>query len=197
MSQRDPDDRTDAGIDAASDSDESDSQDAEDPPAAAAASFDMDDIELVLVLGAGGFGVVWLVTRKGHKGFFALKMVRKVSIEEEAQTAREKHILSLLKGVSSAVQLLGSVDDGERDYMLFELAPGGDLTSIINFGYWKWRIPGLGRRCPGIRMRALKVYAAMLVVAVRQMHELNVVHRDIKPDNIIVAANGCVSFAPY
>ena len=71
-----------------------------------------------------------------------------------------------------------SLDDKSRPYMVMELLEGQTLRQILNTS------SGSGRR--GGR------YRRQLCDALQHMHEQNVVHRDMKPENIMICDDGRV-----
>src|SRR5262249_16061534 len=72
----------------------------------------------------------------------------------------------------------GNGDNGERDWaLIMELWPGGDLSSHIKK---QWPLSG----------GSTLSIAAGLAAGLAAMHDGNMIHRDIKPDNILIAADG-------
>ena len=158
----------------------------------AAPGLDLNDLELIQVLGCGTYAIVWLVTRAGHKGNFALKALR--STGSEAAIRHEVDVLDRLNGVSSVTQLLGKTEDEGNSCLLLPLGRVSMMSRIEAGHFPRLRIPGLWRRHrPGLRMNEIKFYAATLILALRDIHGRNIVHRDLKSENILIDENGCVS----
>jgi hypothetical protein len=86
-------------------------------------SITMKDLDMVRILGAGTFGKVWLVTRKGQKEAYALKVQVKKQLIEYNQAdgvIREKNIMAQLDS-PFIIKMIGSWKDEHKLYMLLQL----------------------------------------------------------------------------
>ena len=146
------------------------------------------------LLGSGAYGVVYLVQRLEDGMLFALKTINVSSSEaREIAARREVSILMRLTDLNTVAQLHGvtATPDG-CVHLLCELGAGGSLSSRVAKGHLKL-IPGHGimtQHLPGLHERDVKFYAACLVKGINDMHSRNVVHRDLKTENLVIASNG-------
>jgi hypothetical protein len=94
----------------------------------------MDDLQMVRILGAGTFGKVWLVSCKGTKETYALKVQNKKDIIEYNQVdgvIREKDIMTRLEH-PFLIRLVNHWKDENKLYMLMKMYQGGELQSVIH-----------------------------------------------------------------
>ncbi|PFH37350.1 AGC kinase [Besnoitia besnoiti] len=145
-------------------------------------------------LGHGGFGAVYLVKRKTDGHYFALKQVPKRKVLKASSRERqfaERNFLSACKS-PSVVQLHVTFQDELFLYQVVEFLQGG---SMMHYMHAKQKFPE----------DVVKLCIAELVLAVKEVHEKNYIHRDIKPDNIVFTRDGhlklldfgLAKFAPY
>lgn len=130
---------------------------------------------LVRKLKAGGYGEVWIVEdRQGRR--LALKRLLDRAADFIASLRDEAVKLFHLRGTPGVVTLVDHDLDGEDPYIVMELADGS-LADRIN-----------GPIPPKV---ASSIMIAV-IAALREVHGRGVVHRDIKPDNILLKGNGLI-----
>ena len=135
---------------------------------------------IVRPLGSGGMGTVYLAERAGD-GYVqqgALKQIKRGmdSVAVLARFRRERQILSRLVHPHIAHLLDGGLSADGRPYFVMEYIDGEPLS--------QW----LARAQPDLDARV----ATFLTIcdAIAHAHHTLVVHRDIKPDNVLIDANG-------
>jgi serine/threonine protein kinase len=132
------------------------------------------------VLGSGGMGVVYLAEHVHIQRKVALKLLHSVLTQFPEVGARfEREAVAIGRidhpncvGISD----FGRLDDGSM-YLVMDLVDGESLGEILDR---EERLPW--RRALAIGRHVLR--------GIGHAHEVGVVHRDIKPDNIIVAPRG-------
>jgi len=135
---------------------------------------------LVRRLGAGGMGVVWLAERAdgAYQGQVALKLIRTGFEADEAvrRFVSERQILAALQHPNIARLLDGGTSEDGTPYLVMELVEGEPIDEYVL------------REEPTVRERI----ALFLDVcaAVQYAHSRFVVHRDLKPNNILVSPDG-------
>jgi len=135
----------------------------------------IDKYEIVGILGSGAFGTVYLVewnSKKGKKSQGALKILKTPKPREvmrEALTwARVSHHKNILT-------FLDAPEDGDQLLLLSEYAPDGSLLDWItnNGGAEEKREEAINLMCS-------------ILDGLAHLHDYNVIHRDIKPQNILL-----------
>ncbi|KAJ7068299.1 kinase-like domain-containing protein [Mycena amicta] len=135
----------------------------------------VDDFRTVKVIGKGAFGEVRLVQKTDTGKIYAMKLLRKDEMLKKDQLAHvraERDVLA--ESVSEwIVQLYYSFQDPIHLYLVMEFLPGGDLmTMLIKYDTFSEDVT--------------RFYMAECVLAIDAVHQLGFIHRDIKPDNILM-----------
>jgi serine/threonine protein kinase len=128
--------------------------------------------KLIRRLGSGGFGVVYEALDRKSGMTIALKVLTRPAASELRMFKREFRALAEVSH-PNVVQLYELVDDGGHWFFTMELVRGADLISYVNGS-------------PERARRAL----TQLARAVRYLHQRKMLHRDIKPRNIRMTAEG-------
>ena len=139
-------------------------------------------------LGRGGMGVVYLAEREDDAGGrpVALKVVRGGALVAGAMLRRflaERHILGTLEHPYVARLLETGITSDGTPYFAMEYCPGGSLAD------------GLARR-PLSVPETLRI-ARQLALALAAAHELGIVHRDVKPANVLFNDQGDVQLTDF
>ena len=125
-------------------------------------------------LGQGAFATVKKAERLSDKKLFAIKIISKLKLVGTA-----------LGGVQSEMEVLTSInhprivklhdffEDAENFYIVMDLVEGGDLMDFV-------------AENGSIEEDACCEIAFQILQAVKYMHERNITHRDLKPDNILI-----------
>lgn len=148
--------------------------------------FRLADFVFGKTVGTGTFGRVRLVTLKDHDKYFAMKIMRKADIVRLHQVDHifsEKFLLSRLS-CPFIIRLYGTFQDKSQLFMLLEYAVGGELFTYL-------------RRAGRFSLGTTKFYAAEIVCALEYMHNLNIVYRDLKPENLLLDARGHIKIADF
>lgn len=131
----------------------------------------LKDLDRVKILGAGGFGKVWLVKHKETANHYALKELNKRKILTKNQTKnvlREKDILATIEHPFILGEV-SSFQDETNLYILTNLVEGGELYSII---------ANAGEK--GLPMESAVFYGACVHAALAHLHDRNICYRDLK-----------------
>ncbi|EKM50446.1 uncharacterized protein PHACADRAFT_200389 [Phanerochaete carnosa HHB-10118-sp] len=138
----------------------------------------VSDFKQVRPLGFGAYGDVYLVEHEPTQTRVAMKVMNKRTVDEAA-VVREKNILQQVgtRGSNGINEFLGSFHNHDNYYLLMKYYPGGDLRQQI-------------RRRGRFPLDLVRMYGAELLVAIKTLHDLGIVHRDIKPDNILISETG-------
>ncbi|MFH1468682.1 MAG: protein kinase [Pseudomonadota bacterium] len=143
-------------------------------------------LRLRRVLGAGGVGTVYEAYDERLDVARAVKVLARERADNAVQRQRfltEARIQARLRH-PNVVEVYDIEDDGQDVYMVMELVPGGSL--------WDW----LRREGPLAPRWAVEMILGILD-ALQQAHAMDVVHRDIKPHNILLSAEGRPKLADF
>ncbi|GAA5849906.1 hypothetical protein JCM5353_009060 [Sporobolomyces roseus] len=146
----------------------------------------LDDFRTVKVIGKGAFGEVRLVQKVDTGKIYAMKSLKKVEMFKKDQLAHVRAERDVLAESNSpwVVQLYYSFQDSNYLYLLMEFLPGGDLmTMLIKYDTFSEDVT--------------RFYMAECVLAIEAVHKLGFIHRDIKPDNILIDKEGHVKLSDF
>ncbi|XP_030623585.1 serine/threonine-protein kinase MRCK alpha isoform X1 [Chanos chanos] len=146
-----------------------------------------EDFEILKVIGRGAFGEVAVVKVRNSDKVFAMKILNKWEMLKRAETAcfREERDV-LVNGDSQWITTLHyAFQDDNFLYLVMDYYVGGDLLTLLS--KFEDRLPE----------DMARFYLAEMVVAIDSVHQLHYVHRDIKPDNILMDMNGHIRLADF
>lgn len=143
--------------------------------------------EKISKLGEGTFGVVYKAKNNFTNEIVALKKIRKQQDEEGIPSSALREI-ALLKELShvNIVKLIEVINTIKKLTLVFEYVPR-DLKKIIDD-------TNDGR---GLNKLTVKSYLYQLVRGVHHIHKHKILHRDLKPGNLLVTDNGIVKIADF
>jgi serine/threonine protein kinase len=139
----------------------------------------IDSFKIVAVLGRGFFGKVMLVRSKQDGALWALKTVHKMRLvqSEKVHTIlAERNILSRMAH-PFIVTLRFAFQSATKFYLGMEYIPGGDLSTL------------LARRGP-LPLAQARLYIAEIALAIAHLHSVEIVYRDLKPENVLIDTDG-------
>ncbi|MFJ8154389.1 PQQ-binding-like beta-propeller repeat protein [Streptomyces sp. NPDC094468] len=129
-------------------------------------------------LGAGGMGVVYLgVSASGRR--VAVKLVRGPYAEEEEFRTRFRQEIAAARRVSGAftAPVVDADADAERPWMATLYVPGANLAEVVE-------------KDGPLSGRELRALGLGLTEALRDIHRAGLVHRDLKPRNVLMTDDG-------
>ncbi|KAK4005018.1 hypothetical protein OUZ56_006742 [Daphnia magna] len=146
-----------------------------------------DDFELIKVIGRGAFGEVCVVKLRHTERVYAMKILNKWVMLKRAEAAcfhEERDVL--VRGDRRWItDLHYAFQDENNLYLVMDYYCGGDLLTLLS--KFEDRLPE----------DMAKFYLAEMVLAIDSIHRLRYVHRDIKPDNVLLDANGHIRLADF
>ena len=138
-------------------------------------------------LGEGGFGVVFKVEHKLSKQLLALKSV---SIEIDARRKLVESEVNILKQCDhpNIVKFVEHFYDDTRIFIVMELCSNGDLKAAIAYQKQSGR--------PFSEEQLLSWFLD-LFHGIKYLHDLHIIHRDIKPGNILLTQCGSIKISDF
>jgi len=142
-------------------------------------SYAMTDFAKMGLLGEGAFGKVNLVKSKTDGRLFALKAQSKAFLVENGQESHTIGEYQLLRNVDHVfvVKIYQALQDSKFVYFLMNLLPGGELMDLLD----------ANQHFPENWSR---FYGASVVSAFKAIHQQQIAYRDLKPENLVLDANG-------
>ena len=157
------------------------------------------------LLGSGGFGEVWLASipvsdlrqddndthdelssssthqqqKQNHRKMMALKIQDKerlIEMSRSEEAIAERNIMASLNS-SFVIQMYNSFQDDRNLYMITSVMQGGQLDSLIPPNQ-------------GLSESVAKFYAAGILEGLTHMHRHHIIHRDVKPPNVLIDDQG-------
>lgn len=179
------------------------------------------DYTMVRVLGKGSFGKVILVRQKKNERLYAMKVLKKQNVvkrDQVAHTRAERRVLELCSNRTSRgesdlssqsravsredsesgkenseplggycpfiVQLHAAFQSNDKLYFVLDYCPGGELFVHLS-------------RAKRFPEKVTRFYTAELILALEHLHAQGVVYRDMKPENVLLAADGHLKLVDF
>ena len=144
------------------------------------------DYESLHIIGRGAFGEVHVCRNKKTNEIVAIKKIKKSVLVQKNQikhTRDEQDFLSKIKS-NWIVDLKCSFQEGEFLFLVMEFLPGGDLMNLLILK-------------DVLKEEEAKFYICEIILAIEAIHNLDCIHRDIKPDNILIGKDGHIKLSDF
>ncbi|KAK3820154.1 MAG: serine/threonine protein kinase 15, partial [Benniella sp.] len=146
----------------------------------------IQDFEIIKPISRGAFGKVYLAKKKTTKDLYAIKILKKADMVRKNMVNHvlaERRVLALTR-TPFVVQLFYAFASKDYLYLVMEYVIGGDLSSLLAvFGTFEEDMA--------------KMYIAECVLALEYLHANGITHRDLKPDNMLVNAEGHIKLTDF
>jgi serine/threonine kinase 38 len=139
------------------------------------------------IIGRGAFGEVRVCRHKKTNEVVAIKKMKKsdmVNKNQEKHVRAERDILAIASNNPWIVDLKCSFQDERFLYLVMEFLQGGDLMTLL-------------MEKDILTEEESRFYIAETILAVQSVHALNYIHRDLKPDNLLIGNDGHVKLSDF
>lgn len=147
---------------------------------------DLNDYELKQTVGTGSFGRVKLIKRKSDNRYFALKILQKADIIKLKQVDHilsEVTILNLLD-YPLLIKMHGLAQNERYLYIVMDYIPGGELFTYL-------------RTVQNLKNDDAVFYAAQVTLMFEHLHSMDIVYRDLKPENLLIDTEGYLKLTDF
>ncbi|KAL2832984.1 kinase-like domain-containing protein [Aspergillus cavernicola] len=148
--------------------------------------YTLDDFAIQRTLGTGSFGRVHLVQSKHNHRFYAIKVLKKAQVVKMKQiehTNDERRMLNRVRH-PFLITLWGTWQDSRNLYMVMDFVEGGELFSLL-------------RKSQRFPNPVAKFYAAEVTLAIEYLHSLDIIYRDLKPENLLLDRHGHLKITDF
>ncbi|CAO1620589.1 unnamed protein product [Parajaminaea phylloscopi] len=160
------------------------------PPAAPSSrptASSIRDFDILKPISKGAFGSVYLAKKRTTGDYYAIKVLKKSDMIAKNQITNvkaERMILMTQTQSPFVVKLYFTFQSKDYLYLVMEYLPGGDCASLVKM---------LG----GLEELWARQYVAEVVNGLEQLHARGVVHRDLKPDNLLIDQRGHLKLTDF
>ncbi|KAI4793997.1 Pkinase-domain-containing protein, partial [Aureobasidium sp. EXF-8845] len=148
--------------------------------------YTLTDFTINRTLGTGSFGRVHLVQSKHNQRFYAVKVLKKqqvVKMKQVEHTNDERRMLQKVKH-PFLITLWGTFQDSKNLYMVMDFIEGGELFSLL-------------RKSQRFPNPVAKFYAAEVTLALDYLHSMDIIYRDLKPENLLLDRHGHLKITDF
>jgi serine/threonine kinase 38 len=143
------------------------------------------EFEPLSIIGRGAFGEVRVCRQKETGSIVAVKKMRKEDMIKKNQLMHVRTEKEILTADNPwIVKLKYSFQDDYFLYLVMDYCPGGDLMNLL-------------MKKDILTEDEARFYTAEMILAVDSVHKLNCIHRDLKPDNILIDKRGHVQLSDF
>ncbi|KAK3823587.1 MAG: hypothetical protein J3Q66DRAFT_145336 [Benniella sp.] len=174
-----------------------------------------DDFETIKALTRGQYGKVSIVRSRLDGGIYAMKTLNKMYIlsqKDKILYMEERQVLAITSEWFPTLH--AAFQDEVNLYLVMDFAPGGDLYSILDKKQDELnKANGLTEASQSngkdenddedddedttLTEDEIRFYIAEIVLAVAELHRNSYIHRDLKPQNILLDATGHILLADF
>ncbi|PHJ22839.1 serine threonine protein kinase [Cystoisospora suis] len=138
-------------------------------------------------IGKGGFSMVHKVRKKDTGRLYAMKIVAKEKVAQDAEKIRralsERDVLAQCSS-PFIVRLFWAFQTRRHLFLVNEFCPGGDLFRLL-------------RDCQRFPEETCRFVCAEVLLGLQYLHSLDILHRDLKAENILVDLEGHCKLADF
>ncbi|KAK0490856.1 hypothetical protein IW261DRAFT_1434432 [Armillaria novae-zelandiae] len=145
------------------------------------------DFDIIKPISKGAFGSVFLAKKKVTGDYYAIKVLKKADMIAKNQITNVKaERMILMKQAESpfVAKLYFTFQSKDNLYLVMEYLNGGDCAALI-------------KSVGSLPEEWTKNYIAEVVLGLEYLHQRGVVHRDLKPDNLLIDQHGHLKLTDF
>jgi len=140
-------------------------------------------------IGKGAFGEVWKVTHENSQKVYCIKILNKRDIFEQKLINQINKEISIMYIVNHpySVKLVNHFEDNDKLYLIMELASNGNLYNLIQ----------KSKKDKVKNLELIKKLIIQTIEIIKYLHSLNIIYRDIKPENLLLDKDYNIKLCDY
>ncbi|KAJ2724986.1 rim15, signal transduction response regulator [Coemansia sp. Benny D115] len=147
----------------------------------------INDFTFLKPISKGAYGSVYLAKKRTTGEYYAIKVLKKADMIAKNQISNvkaERAIMMAQTGSPFVVRLLYTFQTRSSLYLVMDYLNGGDCASLLK---------SIGT----LPINWARQYLAEVVLGIEDLHQRNVVHRDLKPDNLLIDCEGHLKLTDF
>eukprot|EP00891_Asterochloris_glomerata_P002182 jgi/Astpho2/2182/e_gw1.00040.212.1_t len=146
----------------------------------------IDDFEILKPISRGAFGRVYLAKKRATGDLFAIKVMRKADLirKNMAESVKNERNILAMANNPFVIRFYYSFTSRDNLYIVMEYLNGGDCFSLL-------------RNMGALEEEVARLYVAEAVLALEYCHTQGIIHRDMKPDNLLISSTGHVKLTDF
>ena len=140
-------------------------------------------------LGKGAFGEVWKVIHENSQKVYCMKILDKRDIFEQKLINQINKEINIMYNVNHpySVKIVNHFEDNEKIYLIMELANNGTLYQLIQ----------MNKKEKNKNLDLIKKIIIQTIEIIKHLHSLNIIYRDIKPENLLLDDDYNIKLCDY
>lgn len=146
----------------------------------------LKDYQLTRLIGSGCYGLVMLVQKKSTQRYYAMKILTKSALQKANQLKQARTERKILEMVNHPfiTTIYSAFQTPNKLYFLVEYYAGGELFYHLT-------------RAGTFTLNKACFYACEILLALEYLHSLHIIYRDLKPENLMLDAQGHIRLADF
>jgi len=147
----------------------------------------LDNFLTICVLGKGAYAKVLLVRRKDTGHLYAMKILSKKLVFERNQIKHvitERAVLAQMNNCPFLVRFYHAFQTPKKLFFVLEYCPGGELFTLI-------------QRQRRLTESQARFITCQIILALEALHKNGIIYRDLKPENVLICADGYVKITDF
>jgi serine/threonine protein kinase len=142
-------------------------------------SINIENIDLGEVIGEGAWGCVRIAQHKYTKRHYAVKIMSKYGLIKQRQADHAKNEKEIFESLDHPfiVKLNAFEQDSKCIYLIQEFVRGGEFLTLL-------------KQKKRLEVDVARFFAGQIMLTFGHLHSLNIIYRDLKPENMLVDKTG-------